>query len=162
MDLKSIGTTLANIGLPLLGAAVGGPAGAIAAKGLLAALGLGKDASPDEVVASLGQLNGDQLAKLHEIEAGIAKAELAAAQAQVEAVNRTLQAEQTGGSFWQRNHHAFESSFVCLLVGSIYFLLPMLKIAVPAVPESAWLMLGGVLGVTAWQRGKTSQILANQ
>src|SRR5690348_4042352 len=136
MNLKSIATTLANIGLPLLGESVGGPAGALAAKGLLTAVGLAGDSTPEQVAASLGSLNGDQLAKLHEIEADLAKAQLAAAQAQVESVNKTLQAEQTGGSFWQRNHHAFESSFVCLLMGAIYFLLPMMKITVPPVPES--------------------------
>jgi len=29
-----------------------------------------------------------------------------------------------------------------------------MKIPVPAVPESVWLMLGGILGVASWFRGR--------
>jgi hypothetical protein len=162
MDLKSIATTLANLGLPILGAAIAGPAGAVAAKGLLAAIGLSKDSTPEQVAATLGSLNGDQLTKLKELETDLAKAQLAAATAQVEAVNKTLQAEQAGGSFWQRNHHAFECSAFIVFVIGVYFVLPLLKIAVPVIPEFAFMAVGSVLGVTAWQRGKTSQILADQ
>ena len=70
----------------------------------------------------------------------MAKDQLQASTAQVEAVNKTLQTEAMGGSWLQRNHHAIESMFTCGLVGCIYFILPLLKIPVPAVPEAAWLI----------------------
>ena len=156
MDWKAIGKQLAAIGLPLLGGAVGGPAGALAAKGILATLGLADGATPEQAAAALGNLNGDQLVALRTLEAEQAKVQMQTAAQQVDSVNKTLQTEAMGGSFWQRNHHAVESSAVVLLVGAIYFVLPILNVTVPAVPESAWLMLGGILGVTAWQRGSAN------
>jgi len=36
----------------------------------------------------------------------------------------------------------------------------LVAIPVPAVPESAWLMLGAILGVTAWQRGSANIVTA--
>jgi len=162
MDLTAVGKTLAQFGLPLLGAAIAGPAGALAAKGLLDAVGLGKYATPEQMVATLGNLTGDQLAKLKELEIDLAKAQLAAATAQIESVNKTIQTESMGGSFWQRNHHAFEASaFVCMMIG-VYFVLPLMKVAVPVIPEFAFMAIGAVLGVTAWQRGETNKISAAQ
>lgn len=153
MDWKDIGKQLANIGLPLLGAAVGGPAGAIAGKGLAAALGLSHDATPEQTAAALGNVSGEQLVAMKALDAQMAKDKLQADAAQVDSVNKTLQTEAMGGSWLQRNHHAMESLFTCGLVGAIYFILPLLKLPVPAVPEAAWLMLGAILGVTAWKRG---------
>jgi hypothetical protein len=81
---------------------------------------------------------------------------------QVEAVNKTLQTEAMGGSWLQRNHHALESMIsVCLVVG-VYFILPLFHIPVPVVPEFAFMMLGSILGVTAWQRGKANIQIAQQ
>lgn len=156
MQLKDLAKQLAAIGLPLLGGAVGGPAGAVIGKSIAAALGLGENATPEQTAAALGNLNGDQLVALRNLEAEQAKVQMQTAAQQVESVNKTLQTEAMGGSFWQRNHHAVESSAVVLLVAAIYFVLPLLAIKVPDVPESAWLMLGGILGVTAWQRGQAN------
>lgn len=153
MDWTAVAKQLANIGLPILGAAVGGPAGAIAGKGLAAALGLGADSTPEQTAAALGNVSGDQLVALKALDAQMAHDQLQAGTAQVEAVNKTLQTEAMGGSWLQKNHHAIESMFTVGLVGCIYFVLPLAKLPVPAVPEAAWLMLGAILGVTAWQRG---------
>lgn len=153
MDWKDIAKKLANLGLPILGAAVGGPAGAIAGKGLAAALGLGAEATPEQTAAALGNVSGEQIVALKALDAQMAKDQLQAETAQIEAVNKTLQTEAMGGSWLQKNHHAIESMFTVALVGCIYFILPLLKISVPAVPEAAWLTLGAILGVTAWQRG---------
>lgn len=153
MDWTDVAKKLANIGLPILGAAVGGPAGAIAGKGIAAALGLGADSTPEQTAAALGNVSGEQIVALKALDAQMAKDQLQASTAQVEAVNKTLQTEAMGGSWLQKNHHAIESMFVCSLVGAIYFILPVLKIPVPVVPTEAWIMLGAILGVTAWQRG---------
>ena len=156
MDWKAIAKQLANLGLPILGAAVGGPAGAIAGKGLAAALGLGADATPEQTAAALGNVSGDQLVALKALDAQMAKDQLEASTAQVEAVNKTLQTEAMGGSWLQRNHHAIESISTVALVWAVYFILPLLKIPVPVIPETAWLTLGAILGVTAWMRGQAN------
>lgn len=156
MQLKDIAKQLAAIGLPLLGGAVAGPGGAVIGKSIAAALGLGENATPEQTAAALGNLTGDQLVALRAQEADLAKATLAAGSAQLEAVNKTLQTEAMGGSWLQRNHHAIESMATVALVGAVYFVLPLLSLPVPPVPESAWLMLGGILGVTAWQRGQAN------
>lgn len=160
MDWKAIGKQLASIGLPILGGAVVGPAGALIGKGIATALGLSQDATPEQTAAALGNMSGEQLVALRAIEAQIARDQLQAGTALTEQVNKTLQTEAMGGSWLQRNHHALESMFTVGLVGCIYFILPILAIAVPAVPESAWLMLGAILGVTAWQRGAANVVTA--
>jgi hypothetical protein len=153
MNWQDLAKQLAQIGLPILGAAVGGPAGAMVGKGLAAALGLGADATPEATAAALGNVSGDQLVALKTIEAQMAKDQLQATTAQVEAVNKTLQTEAMGGSWLQKNHHAIESlAFMAWIMG-VYFVLPLLKIAVPVIPEFAFMAAGAVLGVTAWQRG---------
>lgn len=76
MDWATLGTTLARIGLPLLGGAVGGPAGAVVGQTLATALGLAADSPPDQIVAGLGTLSGEQWAKLRELEVSLARAEL--------------------------------------------------------------------------------------
>lgn len=151
--LKTVAAKLAEIGLPALAGSVGGPAGALAVKGLLAAIGLGDDATPEQAAAALGNLSGDQLVKMKELDAQVAQTQMQTAAAQVESVNKTLQTEAMGGSWLQRNHHALESMFVCLMVAAIYVGLPLAHIQVPLVDPTVWLMLGGILGVTAWQRG---------
>lgn len=156
MNFKEIAGKIAAIGLPLLGGAVAGPGGALAMKQVAAALGLGADATPEQTAVALGSMTGEQLVKLREIEADLAKAQLQAETAQVEAVNKTLQTEAMGGSWLQRNHHAMESLATVALVWAVYFVLPLLKIPVPTIPETAWLTLGAILGVTAWMRGKAN------
>lgn len=76
--------------------------------------------------------------------------------ADIAAVNKTLQTEAMGGSWLQRNHHAIESIGTVALVWAVYFVLPLARIPVPAIPESAWITLGAILGVTAWQRGQAN------
>lgn len=161
-DWKSIAKQLASLGLPILGAAVGGPAGAIAGKGLAAALGLGSDATPEQTAAALGNVSGEQIVALKALDAQMAKDQLEAGTAQVEAVNKTLQTEAMGGSWLQRNHHAIESLATVGLVWAVYFILPLAKIQVPVIPETAWLTLGAILGVTAWMRGQANVATARQ
>ena len=156
MNWTDVAKKLAAIGLPLLGGAVGGPAGAMIGKGISAALGLSEDATPEQAAAALGTLNGDQLVALRNLEAEQAKVQMQTAAQQVEAVNKTLQTEAMGGSWLQRNHHAIESLLTVGLVWAIYVVLPLSHIPVPVVPESAWITLGAILGVTAWMRGQAN------
>lgn len=157
MDWKDIAKNAGAVGLPAIGAALGGPGGA--RLGSLLASALGCDSTPEAVSQAL-VANPDAAVKLREIEANAQIAQITAAAAQVEAVNKTLQTEAMGGSFWQRNHHAYESSFALLLISAIYVLLPAFKIPVPDVPGDVWIMVGAVLGVTAYQRGAANVAVA--
>lgn len=155
MDWKALGEKLAQIGLPLLGAALPIPGGAALGIALASHIGA-KSGAPEDILARLTE-SVDAVQKAREFELThqetMLKMTLDAQTAQIEAINKTLQTEAMGGSWLQRNHHAMESMFVCVLVAAIYVLLPVFHIAVPAVDPTVWLMLGGILGVTAWQRG---------
>jgi hypothetical protein len=154
MDWKAFGESLAKIGLPLLGAVLPLPGGAAIGTALASMIGSKPD--PESILQALSS-NADALQKAKQFEyqhqETMLKMSLDAQTAQVDAVNKTLQTEAMGGSWLQKNHHAIESMFVCGLVAAIYVVLPVLHIPVPAVDPTVWLMLGGILGVTAWQRG---------
>jgi hypothetical protein len=170
MDLLSLGKTIAAAGLPLLGTAIGGPGGAVLASLAAKALGLDANAEPAAVAAAVSS-NPDAVLKLNDLQskheevmvqaayAAQAAADNAAV-AQVETYNKTLQTEAMGGDWLQRNHHAVESLAVVGMTIGIYFVLPLAGIPVPTVPEFAFMMLGSILGVTAWQRGKANVITA--
>jgi hypothetical protein len=164
MDLKEFGQALAKIGLPLLGAALPIPGGMAIGTALASAIGSSSD-NPEDILTALSA-NADAMAKAKQFELThqetMLKMTLDSQIAQLEAVNKTLQTEAMGGSWLQKNHHALESMFTVTLVGAIYFLLPVLSLPVPPVPESAWIMLGGILGVTAWQRGQANVATAKQ
>ena len=167
MDWKAVGTAVANAA-PLLGTLLGGPAGPML--GSLIAHEFGTSSDPTAVVAAitadpnatvkLQQIAADHDVALKQMTMQMAQAELASDTAQIQAVNQTLQADARGDSWLQKNHHAVESLMAVSLVISIYFLLPLLKIAVPEVPGDAWLMLGAILGINNWKRGDVNKQLA--
>lgn len=161
MDWKSVGKQLIGVGLPLLGNAIipgSGTAIALVAN----ALGLGSSATPEQVATAIG--NPDNVLKLKELqdrhEETLVKMAYDAETAVIQAVNATLQADARGDSWLQKNHHAIESLTATFMVVGIYFLLPLLKLTVPTVPEFAFMMLGAILGVTAWKHGVVNQTIA--
>ena len=158
MQLKDIVEGFAKIGLPLLGAALPIPGGAAIGTALASAIG-SSSSDPKDILAMLTS-NADALAKAKQFEQThqetMLKLTLDAETTQVESVNKTLQTEAMGGSWLQRNHHAIESLATVGLVWAVYFILPLAKIPVPAIPETAWLTLGAILGVTAWMRGQAN------
>src|SRR5689334_14906498 len=89
--IKSIAGKLAGIGLPAIAGSVLGPGGALAVHSLLVALGLGADSTPEQAMAALGSLSGDQLVKMKELDSQVAQTQMQTAAAQVESVNKTLQ-----------------------------------------------------------------------
>lgn len=162
MNWKDLAKTLTTVGLPILANAVAPGSGAIVS--LVAnALGLGASATPDQIAAAA--TNPDNIVKLKELqdrhEEMLVKAAYDAEVRQVESVNKTLQTEAMGGSWLQRNHHALESLAFMVWIMGVYFILPLLKIAVPVIPEFAFMAAGAVLGVTAWQRGQANVATAN-
>ena len=149
---------------------VANPLAGAAAEFLAGKLGLGT-ATVDAVQQTISGMSGADQVKLKQIAAELqdhlaqynVQLQVAGMQSeavQVTAVNTTLQTDARGDSWWQKNHHAFESSFSLLMVAAIYVLLPILKVPVPAVDPMVWMMIGGILGVTAWQHGQVNQAMA--
>lgn len=151
---------------------VANPVAGVAAEFLASKLGL-SDKTVQAVQQTISGFKGEDVAKLQQIASDLqdhlaqynVQLQIEGMKddaAQVDAVNKTLQTEAMGGSWLQRNHHAIESLATVGLVWGIYFALPMLKLPVPPVPESAWITLGAILGVTAWQRGQVNKAIASQ
>jgi hypothetical protein len=146
---------------PLLGTLLAGPAGG-AVGGIIASV-LGTSASADDVSAALAnpdaavklrQIEADRQEKLAELAADQAKAEIAGAVSALQSVNQTMQAE-AGSDHWPTyTWRPFIGFVTGTMAFGVYFVLPLAHIPVPAVPESVWLMLGGILGVASWFRGK--------
>ena len=163
MDIAPALLKLLDIANPLAGAA---------AEFIAGKLGL-SDKSIDAVQQTISGMSGTDQVKLKQIAADLQDhlasygvsvqiAEINAAAGDVASVNATLQADARGDSWIQKNHHAIESLLTVCCVIAVYFVLPLCKIPVPAIPESAFIMLAAILGVTSWQHGKTNQILADK
>ncbi len=154
--------SLVKIGLPLIGAALPFPGGAALGEALAAHIG-SSSSKPEDILATLIS-SADAVQKAKEFEATnqttILNIRISAEVAQMQAVNATLQADARGDSWLQKNHHAIESLTATTTITAIYVLLPILKIPVPAVPEFAFMMLGAILGVTAWQHGEVNKTIA--
>ena len=149
---------------------VANPLAGMVAEFVAGKLGL-SDKTVDAVSQAVSGMSGGDQVKLKQIAADLQDhlaqyglqlnvAQLQTGAQQVESVNKTLQTEAMGGDWLQRNHHAIESLLTTGTVGCIYFVLPLMKVPVPSVPEAAFLMLGGILGVTAWQRGAANVAVA--
>lgn len=169
MNWAELGREVVQMGLPLLGAALPLPGGAALGTALASALGgnaaVGNSPpmTPDGILAALrGSAEAAAAARQFELthQATMLQMTLAADTAQMQAVNATIQGDAKGQSWLQQNHHAIECLMVTALIGAVYFLLPLLKVQVPSIPSEAFMMLGAVLGVTAWHGGVADRITA--
>ena len=151
----------ADIILKVLDAA--NPLAGVVAEFVAGELGL-TDKTIDAVQQTVSGMSGGDQVKLKQIAADLQDhlaqygIQLQTAQLQYDAtaivsVNGTLQADARGDSWLQKNHHAIESLITVCMVVAIYFVLPLAKLPVPAVPESVFMMLATILGVSTWQRG---------
>jgi hypothetical protein len=149
---------------------VANPLAGMAAEFIAGKLGLG-NSTVEAVKDAVAGVSGADKVKLAQIQADLQEhlaqyglqlqmAEVQASAAVVTSVNTTLQADARGDSWLQKNHHAIECLATVGCIISIYFVLPLAHIPIPAVPESAFLMLGGILGVTSWQRGQVNTVIA--
>lgn len=157
---------------PILGGLLAGPTGgASVAVGALIASVLGTGATPDEVSQAL-TINPDAAIRLKELEARkqvdlqslLVQAEaarLAAEVSAIEAVNATMRAETTAEHWPSYAWRPFCGFIFGTMFLGVYFVLPLLKLPVPAVPFEAWAAMGGVLGVASWFRGKAQADPAN-
>lgn len=161
MEWKDIAKTV-GVAAPILGTLLGGPAGA--AIGAIVASSIGVGATPDEVGQALA-VNSDAAVKLKQIEVTrqtelqglVVQAEqnrLAADTAAIAAVNATMQAETISEHWPTYSWRPFVGFVFGVMFMGVYFVLPLFKLPVPAVPTEAWLAIGGVLGVASYFRGK--------
>lgn len=161
MEWKDIASAVGKAA-PILGTLVGGPAGA--AIGGIVAAALGTPNSPDAVAAALAtdpdaavklrQIEADQAVQLRQLAMQDAANALTAETARIQAVNATMQAEAKADHWPTYTWRPFIGFITGVMVLGCYFVLPLAKLPVPAVPESVWLMLGGILGVASFWRGK--------
>lgn len=150
--------------LPTIATALGGPLAGIAAKFVTDKLGLPAD-SVQNVTAILSGMSPDKLAelKLHDQELQVKLAELgyhnveAIAELNIralEAINKTMQVE-AGSEHWPTySWRPYNGFMFGTTIFGCYFVLPLLKLPVPVVPEWVWMAWGAILGVASWYRGK--------
>jgi len=156
---------VANVLLKLID--VANPLAGAAAEFIAGKLGL-SDKTTDAIKQTIAGADPVELEKIRsELQDHLASfatqvqlAQVDADKASVVAVNSTLQADARGDSWLQKNHHAIESLTTTFLVVGVYFGLPITGVPVPSIPEAAFIMLGSVLGVTAWQHGQVNQKIA--
>lgn len=167
MDWKKVGDVVSKTA-PLLGGLLGGPPGA--ALGQVVASVLGTDATPESVMRAidtdpatlvkLAELEKDRQVELTRLHLEAETKRLADQVHQVQAVNATMQAEAKSEHWPQWSWRPYNGFMFGTSMFGVYFVLPFADVAVPDVPEMAWVMWGAVLGVTAWGRGRLKQVLA--
>jgi hypothetical protein len=158
---------------PIIGTLLGGPAGAaVGAAASIVSSALGVEAKPDafdaalksdpDALAKVRQAELAQQTKLAELQVEAAKNQLAADTQRIQAVNATMQAEAKSEHwavwFWR----PFNGLLFAPAIVAVYFVLPIVGVAVPHVPEVAWGMWGGLLGVTAWHSGVQQRVEAGE
>lgn len=156
MQPKDFIAEFAKIGLPLIGAALPIPGGAAIGAAIAQEIGAPSSAPADilKTVQSSADAASKAIAFQLRHQETLLRITVDAERAQVEAVNKTLQTDAAGPGYWQRSHHAFEcSAFVLMCIGD-YFVLPLLHIPTPSIPEFAFMAMGAVLGVTAWHNAQ--------
>lgn len=171
MEWKDIAATVAK-SAPMLGGLLGGPAGAaVGAVGSMIASALGVSSTPDAVSQAL-TVNPDAAVKLADIErqrqvdlqqlvVQAANNQLQAEAAVVATVNATMQTETKSEHWASWLWRPFLGFVTGVMIFGCYFVLPLLKVPVPAVPESVWMLLASILGVASWFRGKAQADPAN-
>lgn len=159
MDWKTVGKKLAGIGLPILGGSLGGSGGALIGKGIAAALGLGEGATPEQAAVALGNMTGEQLVALRQIEADLAKEGLKSETAIALGQINTNQLETQQPGFYKggwRPAAGWSAVFLGLIYPAVRVLLPWtLKVCgvqgvpdlPPLDPTEALVVLGGLLGI---------------
>lgn len=166
MEWKDIAGEIVKFA-PLLGTVVGGPAGP--AIGALIASTLGTDNDPSavkqalatdpEAAVKLAQLQSEQEVQLRTLAVTAEQNRLSAETAQMQSVNTTMQSEAASEHWPTYSWRPFVGFVFGIMLFGVYFVLPILHgynvaIVVPAIPETAWVAMGAVLGVASWYRGK--------
>lgn len=162
MDWKQLGSQVIGMGLPLLGGALGGPAGAAVGQLIASKLGGAASGQDGSVTAQsvLDAIKKDQEAvlKLRELEltheADLFRMASEESMRTIEAVNSSMQSEAKSEHWAQWTWRPFIGFCFGTQIFATYFVLPLMDVPVPAVPESVWLAYLAVLGAASYFRGK--------
>jgi len=79
---------------------------------------------------------------------------LAADTAALESINATMRAEAQADHWPTYSWRPFCGFVFGAMFLGVYFVLPLMRLPVPAVPFEAWAAMGAVLGVASWYRGR--------
>ena len=149
---------------PEVGTLLGGPVGSVV--GSLVSKVLGCDSTPDAVSQALAtnpnaavqlkQLEVQEATTLAQLKQATEVAKITADTTRQTSVDNLLTEEAKGDSWLEKNWHPIGCLTVIGLIVALYFIFPLLTgfglvVVIPAVPEAVWMMLGAILGVTAWQ-----------
>lgn len=155
MDLKDFGQTIAKLGLPLLGAALPIPGGAAIGTALANYIG-SPSAKPEDILQTL-TASADAVEKAKEFETThqetLLKIQTDAEIRSVEAVNASIQAEAKADhwpTYGWRPFIGFQFGFYVMA----QWVLPMLNQKPPTVDPQLMLVIGAILGVASYFRGK--------
>lgn len=185
MDWKNLGSKLAEVGLPLLGAVLPVPGGAAIGAALAAALGaktpeevLERITSSEEMKLLAQQFQGQHEEKLLALLLDAEKADRAADTAELSAVNETMREElrNSANETWYQKGWRPANGF-CVAFGSfisviftcyLFYLAIIMKdlTALNAVPQLATAIAlilavpGAAVGITAWHRGQKQRSVA--
>jgi hypothetical protein len=168
MNWKDIAGAVGSVA-PMLGTLVAGPAGGAVGAMISSALGCGN--TPDDVKAALtinpdaavklAQIEKDRQAELQQLTVQAEQNRLAADTASVVAVNATMIAETKAEHWASWLWRPFLGFVTGTMIFGCYFVLPLLHIPAPVIPESVWMLLASILGVASFFRGKAQADPAN-
>lgn len=150
--------------LPWIGTALGGPLGGVAAEAVGKVLGM-KDSTVENIKATLSGMPPEELVKLKlaELEVQLKMQELGVksvfdlAELEVKSlseVNQTMRVEAAAEHWPTYSWRPFNGFLFGITIFCSYFLLPLLKIPTPVIPNEVWLTWGGILGIASFFRGK--------
>ena len=154
MDLKEIGKQLAEIGLPILGAALPVPGGMAIGK-VLASLITGKD-NVEDLVPVLKE-NADKLLQAKQFElqnqTELVRIQVNAEIEAIKAVNTTMQSESASDHWPTYSWRPFIGfSFGAYIVS--LWMLPLFGKAPVTLSPDVVMAVGAILGVASWFRGR--------
>lgn len=160
IDWKSVGATAGKFA-PMLGALLGGPAGA--SVGAMIASALGTGATPMEVqqalvtdpaaAVKLKEIESARQVQLQALMVDHAKAEIAAQVANASDVNTTMQAEAAAEHWPTYAWRPFIGFMFGCYVASMW-LLPLFGKQPVALTPDLTLAVGAILGIASFYRGK--------
>ncbi|MBF0439375.1 MAG: hypothetical protein HQL93_09670 [Magnetococcales bacterium] len=155
-DWGAVASKLTSIGLPLLGAALPIPGGVALGSALAGWLTGDQDAHPIDVVDAMQSPEGQ--AKAHEFylqnQTTILQINVAAETAQIESVNATMRVEANAANWPTWTWRPFIGFVFATMIFGDYFVLPLLHIPVPVIPQEVFVAIMAILGVASWGHSK--------
>lgn len=163
MNWENVASSLASLGLPLLGAALPVPGGAALGSALAGWLTGDQDAHPADIVEAMQSPEGQVKARefYEKNQTAILQINVAAETAQIESVNATMRVEAVSLNWPTFTWRPFLGFVAGTIILGDYFVLPLLKQPVPSVPVEVWTFLAAVLGIASWGHSKALTDTAN-